>query len=78
MVSPYAPLSDDVVVTVCDACLRACCWQGEFMCADARTAGTVERTVGELRQGKHGEHESYWNIDSNTGMRRGARRKYAP
>lgn len=47
-------------VTVCDRCLRACCWQGEFMCDDARGAGTTEKTVGELRQLKRGEHEDYW------------------
>lgn len=48
------------VVTVCSACLRACCWQGEFMCDAADMAGTVERTVRQLRAGKHGEHEHYW------------------
>ena len=34
-------------VTVCDKCLRACCWKGIFMCDDARGAGTIERTVEE-------------------------------
>lgn len=53
-------MRDDDVVTVCDKCLRACCWQGEFMCDDARTAGTVERTVAQLREGQYGEHEDYW------------------
>lgn len=47
-------------VTVCDKCFRACCWHGEFMCDGARTAGTVERTVAELRTANHGEHEEYW------------------
>ena len=47
-------------VTVCDKCFRASCWQGEFMCEDARTAGTVEKTVAELRAGNFGEHEHYW------------------
>ena len=64
------PAADDVLVTVCDACLRACCWQGEFMCDDARTASTFQRTVAELRAGNYGEHESYWNIDPRTGVRR--------
>lgn len=47
-------------VTVCSACLRACCWQGTFMCDAARTAGTVEKTIAELRAGKHGESSDYW------------------
>lgn len=49
-------------VTVCDRCFRACCWQGEFMCDDARSAGTTVRTVAELRERTSGmnEHESYW------------------
>lgn len=64
------PIPDETIVTVCSACLRACCWQGEFMCDAARTAGTVKRTVAELRIGKHGEHESYWDVDPCTGVRR--------
>lgn len=47
-------------VTVCDKCFRACCWQGEFMCDAARTAGTVDKTIAELRAGDFGEHEHYW------------------
>lgn len=35
-------------ITVCDACLMACCWQGRFMCDDARDAGTVQKTRREL------------------------------
>jgi hypothetical protein len=54
------PLPDDHKVTVCDRCLRACCWHGEFMCDNARTAGTVVRTVKQLREGGYGEHEDYW------------------
>lgn len=53
-------LSPDHKVTVCDACLRACCWQGEFMCDAAVGAGTVEKTVAELRASPHGETEEYW------------------
>ena len=43
-------LSDDQKITVCSACLRACCWQGYYMCDTARSAGTVEKTVAELRE----------------------------
>jgi epoxyqueuosine reductase QueG len=35
-------------VTVCDACLTACCWHGVLMCSKARAAGTTTRTVAEL------------------------------
>lgn len=47
-------------VTVCSACLRACCWQGSFMCDYAEGASTVEKTIAELRAGKYGESEHYW------------------
>ncbi len=46
-------------VTVCDKCLRACCWQGEFMCEEAQNAGTVEITVGGLRK-LNRENSGYW------------------
>jgi epoxyqueuosine reductase QueG len=47
------------VVTVCDNCLMACCWQGEFMCDAARTAGTRDMSVIELQFLKR-ENEHYW------------------
>lgn len=53
-------LADDALVTVCSACMRACCWQGEFMCDGAEMVGTTERTVAQLRAGQHGESEHYW------------------
>lgn len=31
-------------VTVCAACRRASCWQGEFYCEDYKTADTAEET----------------------------------
>ena len=37
-------------VTVCAACLRASCWHGEFMCDEARSAGTVEIFAPTLRK----------------------------
>ena len=50
---------DQRLVTVCSACLQATCWQGIFYCNDYQTAGTVDKTVAELR--KLGlEHPSYW------------------
>lgn len=35
-------------VTVCDKCFQASCWQGIFLCDDALTAGTTEKTIEEL------------------------------
>ena len=46
-------------VTVCAACLQASCWQGAFYCDEAKTAGTVEKTVAQL-QGMNLEHPDYW------------------
>ena len=40
---------DSKIITVCDACLMACCWQGEFMCDAAKFAGTIEKTIRELK-----------------------------
>ncbi len=53
---------DDYEVEVCDECLRACCWHGQFMCEDSRNAGTVIKTVRELKElGR--EHSDYWETD---------------
>lgn len=38
----------DYMVTVCAECHTASCWHGEFMCNDARNAGTVEMKASEL------------------------------
>lgn len=37
-------------ITVCDQCLTASCWHGEFMCSGSPNAGTVEKTRAELRR----------------------------
>ena len=50
---------NDKVIQVCDKCLRACCWYGMFMCDDSRTAGTVYKTVRELKA-LNAEHSDYW------------------
>lgn len=60
MIKAKSSKRDERKVTVCSACLRACCWQGSFMCDAADMARTVEKTVAELRAGKHGESEHYW------------------
>lgn len=50
---------DNRTVTVCSACLQASCWQGKFFCDDYGTAGTVEKTVSELRK-LNLENPAYW------------------
>jgi hypothetical protein len=50
-------------VTVCDKCLQASCWHGVFMCDEAYGAGTVDKTVAELRE-LNREHPCYWNEDT--------------
>ena len=52
-------MKDTDKVTVCDACLQASCWQGIFMCDEARDAGIVVKTVAELKQLDR-EHPDYW------------------
>lgn len=59
MTRPQLSPDISVSVTVCDKCLQASCWQGIFMCDEARTAGTVVKTVGELRE-LNLENEDYW------------------
>jgi len=49
-------------ITVCDKCLKASCWQGLFMCDNARLAGTVQKTISELKE-LNLEHSSYWKTD---------------
>lgn len=52
-------MGDETEVTVCAECHRACCWQGYFMCDDAKRANVVQLTVGELRA-LNLEHEKWW------------------
>jgi len=53
------------LVTVCSNCLRACCFQGIFLCDNFQIAGTVEKTVKELKE-LNLENSCYWeNEDTN-------------
>jgi len=47
------------MTTVCSKCFRASCWQGLFMCEQARIAGTVEKSVSDLKR-LNLEHKSYF------------------
>jgi hypothetical protein len=61
-----------VYVTVCDACLRASCWQGTLFCDEALNAGTrlVDvKVLGELDL----EHPEYWEKNRETHPRRASR-----
>ncbi len=53
-------LDEEQLIEVCDACLTAACWYGEFMCQKAEHAGTILKTVAELRK-LNAEHERYWS-----------------
>ena len=55
------------VITVCDACLTASCWHGEFMCEESRYAGTIEKTVEELNL-LHLEHPSNYSKEKIEGI----------
>lgn len=46
-------------ITVCSACYRAACWQGEFYCDEYKTASTTEATRIELAI-LNLEHSDYW------------------
>ena len=52
----------DDLVTVCDRCLRATCWQGVFLCDDAYASGIVKKPRAELiALGR--EHADYIRTD---------------
>ena len=49
----------DSMVTVCDECLRASCWQGRFYCERYKSAGTMKMPRARLEKLAL-EHPSYW------------------
>lgn len=46
-------------IAVCDKCFKASCWHGTWMCDKARHAGTIEKTIKELKKLKL-EDSHYW------------------
>ena len=50
------------MITVCDKCLQASCWQAIFMCEESRYAGVVSKPESELLKLKL-EHPSYLKTD---------------
>lgn len=56
-------MNEDDLITVCDNCLCASCWQGEFYCENYKSAGTTQKTRRELRE-RGMEDEHYWKTDA--------------
>lgn len=56
-------------VTVCGSCLTVACLNGEFPCAQHKTAGTVQRAVADLLA-RHREHPRYWQLENDAEIRR--------
>lgn len=54
-------------VTVCDKCLQAACWAGEFMCQESRGAGTTDMSIEKLRLLQY-ENPYWWFRDASTGV----------
>lgn len=58
-------MSNNRKVKVCGYCLRACCYQGIFLCEGWQNAKTEEKVIDELKK-LDLENSSYWeNEDSN-------------
>lgn len=53
-------------ITVCAECLRASCWQGNYVCQKYMTADTVKKTIARLVK-LNLEHECYWKTDEELG-----------
>ena len=57
-----SPAGTTDLITVCDKCLTAACWQGEYMCWESQNAGVVQKTREELiALGR--EHSCFWKTD---------------
>lgn len=52
------------LVEVCDKCLRACCWHGEFMCDESRNAGTIIVSESSLKR-LNREHPDNWSDETS-------------
>jgi len=52
-------IQEEQLITVCDKCFMASCWQGIFVCEDYYWAGTTQKTIKELKQ-LDLESPDYW------------------
>ncbi len=58
-------LPGTMLITVCDVCFRACCWQGKLLCEESirkRAIGTMDIPIKALRKLKR-ESPDYWEDD---------------
>lgn len=51
-------------ITVCAACLTACCKDGIFRCDRSGDAGVVDKTEAELEE-LGLEHPDYWDMEGS-------------
>ena len=56
------PAPRPLFIMVCESCLTAVCWYGEFFCDDARHANVVIKPVEELAA-LGLEHPDNWTTD---------------
>ncbi|MEW5810296.1 MAG: hypothetical protein AB1925_12665 [Actinomycetota bacterium] len=65
------PAVYDPQITVCEACRTAACFQGEFMCENAKTARVLSTAASLLvTDGRAREHPDWWNKDLDQRCRR--------
>jgi hypothetical protein len=50
------------MITVCDNCLMASCWQGIYYCEEAERAGAIKKSRAELIT-LNLEHQDFWKTD---------------
>ncbi len=65
-------MTDADLITVCDKCLQASCWQGVFMCQTSTVAGIVQKTRSELED-LNLEDATWWNTDAELASGMGRR-----
>jgi hypothetical protein len=53
-------INENKLIQVCDHCLTAACWYGEYYCDYSKNAGLTLKTVKELRK-LNRENEEYWS-----------------
>ena len=55
-------MRNENLITVCADCLKACCWQGIYMCETSFNADIMYKTKEELEK-LNLEHPQYWEMD---------------
>ena len=53
-------MRQDYWVIVCDKCLTASCWHGEFICQQSQSAGVTKKLASELKA-LNLEHPSHYS-----------------